>query len=79
MLDVLDQALQLHSEPATLPLSARQQEGQQMETVLLASEFAVSRNIFKYLMLFLFCLGLITTNSCGSTISTNTSYIRNPK
>ena len=79
MLDVLDQALQLPSGPATLPLSARQQEGRQMETVLLASEFAVSRNILRILLLIFASLGLITTNSCGSTISTNTSYIRNPK
>ena len=47
MLDVLDQAHLLHTGPATLPLSVRQQEGRQMEIVLLALEFAVSKNILK--------------------------------
>ena len=66
--------------PATLPLSARRRVVLLMATVLQGLVFAVSRNIMNYYSL-LECVmsGLITVSTCGSTVSTNTSYIRNTK
>ena len=51
-----------------------------METVLRALESAVSRKCTTKCLWITECfmLGVIATSTCSSTISTNTTYIRNP-
>jgi len=64
--------------PATPPQNARQRVALLMETVPQDLVFAVSYSSSNLYVFKMTPSGLVTTSTCSSTISTNTTYIQNP-